>query len=80
MDVGAANGWNVWPLDSGDWGWTAWVAANGRRSGVEPTEAEAETAAWRELEAMVSDAMAAAQSRRELPVSEDRDDRWDPQS
>lgn len=79
MEIGKARGWNVRPLDSGDWAWTAWIGADGR-SGVEPTEAEAESAAQRELESMASDAVAGAQSRRELPVSDDRDVRWDPQA
>jgi hypothetical protein len=80
MDLGEARGWNVWPLETGDWAWTAWTAANDRRSGIEPTEAEAESAAQRELEGLVSDAMAAALSRRELAVRDDRAKQWDPQS
>jgi hypothetical protein len=79
VEIGEARGWNVRPLDSGDWAWTAWIGADGR-SGVEPTEAEAESAAQRELESMASDAAAGAQSRRELPVRDDRDVRWDPQA
>ncbi len=79
MDVGVARGWNVWQLKSGAWAWTAWIAANGK-SGIEPTEAEAESAVQHELEGMTSDAMAAAHSRRELTVSDDRDMRWDPQA
>ncbi len=79
MEIGEARGWNVRPLGSGGWAWTAWIGADGR-SGVESTEAEAESAAQRELESMASDAAARAQSRRELPVSDDRDMRWDPQA
>jgi hypothetical protein len=79
MDVGDGRGWNVWPLENGDWGWNAFAAANGR-SGIEASEAGAEMAAQRELERMVSEAAAAAQSRRELPVREDRGRQWDPQS
>jgi hypothetical protein len=68
VDLGDANGWDVWPLENGDWAWSVWVASNGglRRSGTEASELEAEAAAQRELELMVSDATAAAQSRREL--------------
>jgi hypothetical protein len=55
------------------------MGADGR-SGVEPTEAEAESAAQREFDSMASDAAAGTQSRRELPVSDDRDARWDPQA
>ncbi len=82
MDVGEASGWNVWPLENGDWAWSAWVASNGGlpRSGIEATEAGAQNAAQRELERMVSEARTAAQLRRELPVHDDRDERWDPQS
>ncbi len=79
MEIGEARGWNVRPLGSGDWAWTAWIGADGR-SGVEPTEAAAESAAQHELESMASDAAARAQSLRELPVSDDRDVRWDPQA
>ena len=81
MDVGEANGWNVWPLENGNWAWSAWVASNGglRRSGIEATEFEAQDAAQRELELMVSDASAASQTRRELSVHDDRDKRWEPQ-
>jgi hypothetical protein len=78
MDVGEANGWNVWPLESGDWAWSVWVATGPRRSGVEATEFEAQKAVQRELELMLSDARAAAQSRRELTVEDDRDERWEP--
>jgi hypothetical protein len=82
MDVGEARGWNVWPLESGEWAWSAWIAANGTLTltGIEPTDAEAESAAQRGLEGMASDAMAAAQSRRELPVSNRGEQRWDPQA
>jgi hypothetical protein len=82
MDVGEASGWNVWPLESGEWAWSAWIAANGTLTltGVESTEDEAESAAQRGLEGMASDAMAAAQSRRELPGSIDGERRWDPQA
>ena len=79
MEIGEARGWNVRPLGSCDWAWTAWIGADGR-SGVEPTEAAAESAAQHELESMASDAAARAQSLRELPVSDDRDVRWDPQA
>lgn len=82
MDVGEARGWNVWPLESGEWAWSAWIAANGTLTltGIEPTELEAESAAQRGLEGMASDATASAQSRRELPVSIDGEPRWDPQA
>jgi hypothetical protein len=81
MDVGEASGWNVWPLEEGDWAWSAWVASNPglRRSGIEATEPEAENAAQREIELIVSEARAAAQSRRELSVHAERDQRWEPQ-
>ena len=79
MDRGEARGWNVWPLETGDWTWTAWTVAN-RRSGIAPTEAEAESAAERALEDLVSDAASASLSRRELTVSDDGGRRWDPQS
>jgi hypothetical protein len=80
VDVGEANGWNVAPLEDGDWAWSAWVASNGglHRSGIEATEFEAQKAAQRELAQMVSDAKAAAQPRRELSVHDDREKRWDP--
>jgi hypothetical protein len=82
VDGGGARGWNVWPLERGEWAWTAWIAANGSLTltGIEPTEAEAESAAQRGLEGLASDAMAAAQSRREVPVSNDGEQRWDPQA
>ena len=82
VDVGDAGGWNVWPLESGEWAWSASVAANGTLTltGIEPTEAEAESAAQRGLEGLASDAMAAAQSRREVPVSDGGEQRWDPQA
>jgi hypothetical protein len=79
MDIGDGQGWSVWPLENGDWGWNAFAGANGR-SGIEASEAEAEMAAQRELEHMVSEAAAAEQSRRELPVREDLAKQWDPQS
>lgn len=81
VDVGDARGWNVWPLEHGAWAWNAWIAANLGlpRSGIEATEAEAEKAAQRELEHMLSDASAAAQARRDLSVHDDRGKQWDPQ-
>jgi hypothetical protein len=78
VDVPEANGWNVWPLDNGDWAWTVWVAGNGR-SGLEATELEAQNATQRELELMVSEASAAAHQRRELSVPDDGGKRWEPQ-
>jgi hypothetical protein len=78
VDVGEANGWSVWSLESGDWAWSAWVASAPRRSGIEATEFEAESAAQRELELIVSEARAAAQPRRELSEQDDRDERWQP--
>ncbi len=80
IDLGEARGWNVWPLEGGEWAWTAWIAANGLLAGIERTEAEAESAAQRKLEGLVSDARAAAPSRRELGVSNDGEQRWDPQA
>jgi hypothetical protein len=79
VDIGEARGWNVWPLEAGDWAWAAWTA-NDRRSGIASTEAEAEGAAQQELQGLVADAAAAEMSRRELPVSDDRGKQWDPQS
>jgi hypothetical protein len=79
MDLGEARGWNVLPLETGDWTWTAWTVAD-RRSGVEPTAAGAESAAQRALEGLVSDAMSAALARREFTASNDAGKRWDPQS
>lgn len=80
--LGEANGWNVWPLENGDWGWSAWVASNGGlpQSGVEEAEALALAAAQRELERMTSAAQTAAQSRRELFPTDSAEERWDPQS
>lgn len=80
VDVGYASGWNVWPLENGDWAWSAWVAVNGGlpRSGTEATEAEAQEAAQRALEGMLSDAGAAEQSRRELPLPHDPGKQWAP--
>jgi hypothetical protein len=82
VDLGDARGWNVSPLENGDWAWNAWIAWNGGlpRSGIAATEAEAQTAAQRELERMVSEAGAAAQERRELPVRDERGRSWEPQS
>jgi hypothetical protein len=77
--MGEANGWDVWPLESGEWAWSAWVASNGglHRSGTQATEFEANAAAQRELEVMVSDARAAAQPRRELyPSVQDGEQPW----
>jgi hypothetical protein len=50
------------------------------RSGIEATEAEALEAAQRALEAMLSDAQAAEQSRRALPTRDERGKEWDPQA
>jgi hypothetical protein len=60
----------------------AWTAASLglRRSGIEPTEAEAERAAQQEIERMLSEARAAALTRRELPVRDDHGKEFQPQS
>ena len=81
MEVAHASGWNVWPVQ-GEWAWSAWVAVNAGLlgSGIEPTEAEAQDAAQRALQAMLSDAQAAEQSRRELPTRDERSKEWDPQA
>ena len=81
MDVGDARGWNVWPLDNGKWAWTAWITANAGapQSGVEGSEPEAQEAAQRTLQHMLSEASAAAQDRRELPVPDDGGRPWEPQ-
>ena len=73
MEVGDARGWNVWPLETGEWAWNAWIAANGGlpQAGIESTEIEAQEAAKREIERMLFDAEAAAPHRRELPVRDD---------
>jgi hypothetical protein len=62
--------------------WNVWIASNLRlpRSGIAATEAEAQMAAQRELERMLSEANAAAQRRRELPVRDERGKSWEPQS
>jgi hypothetical protein len=82
VDVGLASGWRVWPLENGEWAWSAWVAVNGGlpRSGIAATETEAQEAAQRALEGMLSDARAAEQSRRELPASHDHGRQWEPSS
>jgi hypothetical protein len=71
MDVGSARGWDVRQLKDGDWAWRAWAGEHLglSRSGVEATEAEAQDAAPRELQAMVSEATASAQDRRRLTAS-----------
>jgi hypothetical protein len=81
VDVGDARGWNVWPLENGDWAWNAWIAANCGlpRSGIAATEAEAQEAAQQEIERKVSEARVAAQPRRELPVRDDRGKAREPQ-
>ncbi len=81
VEVGDARGWDVWPLDSGEWAWSAWIAAGLGlpRFGVEPTEAGAQETAQRELERMVSESTAASQSRRELDVP-DHGPNWAPRS
>ena len=63
-------------------GSTCWTAVNLGlpRSGIEATEAEAQQAAQRELERILSEARAAAQPRRELPVRQDRGKEQEPQS
>jgi len=79
VDVGVASGWDVWELESGEWAWTVW--SQGRSgSGIALTEAEAQTAAQRELERLVDDGAAADQHRRELPADGSRPTDWDPQS
>lgn len=82
VNVGYASGWNVWALENREWEWSAWVAANGGMpaSGIEATEAEAQEAARRALEGMLSDAQAAEQSRRELPTPDERGNEWNPQA
>jgi hypothetical protein len=72
----------VWPLDNGDWAWSAWASSNGGlpRSGIETTEARAQAAAQGALELMLSEANAAAQGRRELPAQDDPRPYWNPQS
>jgi hypothetical protein len=82
VNVGYSSGWNVWPLETGEWAWRASVAVNGGplSSGIEASEAEAEEAARRALEGMLSDAAAAEQSRRELPASDERGKEWHPQA
>jgi hypothetical protein len=82
MEVGDARGWNVLPLENGDWARNAWIASNGGlpRSGIAPSEAEAHTTAQRELERMVSEARAAAAGRRELRLRDERAKGWEPQA
>jgi hypothetical protein len=82
VDVGDVRGWNVCPLENGDWAWTAWTAASlgVPRSGIEPNEADAARAAQQEIERMLSEARAAALTRRELPVRDDRGNERQPQS
>jgi hypothetical protein len=82
VDVGDARGWNVWQLENGDWAWNAWIAAilGLPRSGVEATEAEAQQGAQQEIERMLSEARAAAQPRRELPMRDDPGKEREPQS
>ncbi len=72
-------GWNVWELESGDWAWTAW-SHDRSGFGIEPTEAEAETAAQHELDRFVAEDPAADQYRRELPATDPVPKDWDPQS
>lgn len=79
MDVGVAQGWNVWPLDNGDWAWNAWDHRQSQ-SGVEDTEAKAHEAAKRELERIAAETRAVEQQERELPARGDRREYWDPQS
>jgi hypothetical protein len=71
----------VWPLENGDWAWTAWIAANAGvpRSGVEASEREAQEAAQRAIENMLSEARAAAQDRRELSLPTTAPGQWEPQ-
>lgn len=73
MEVAHASGWNLWPA-GGQWAWSAWVAVNGGlpRSGIEATEAGAQEAALRALEAMLSDAQAGEHSRRQLTTRDER--------
>ena len=82
VDVGDARGRIVWPLENGAWAWNAWIAAclDLPRSGIEPTEAEAESAAQQEIERMPSEARTAALTRRELPAPDDRGEECQPQS
>jgi hypothetical protein len=62
-------------MDSGDWAWTAWSRYRSG-SGIEPTQAEAETAAQQELERIVAEDPAADQHRRELPAADTRPKDW----
>jgi hypothetical protein len=82
VNVGYVSGWNVWPLENGEWAWRAWVSVNGGplNSGIEATEAEAQEAAQQALEGILSDAAAAEQSRRELPASDERGKEWNPEA
>jgi hypothetical protein len=69
MDLGDARGVTVSPLESGEWAWTAWTAGH-RLTGVEASEMTARQAGALALDRLVSEAAAAAFSRRELPNSE----------
>jgi hypothetical protein len=71
MDIGAARGVTVLPLESGEWAWTAWTAGH-RLTGVEASEMAAQQAGGLALDRLISEAAAAALSRRELPKSEER--------
>jgi hypothetical protein len=79
VDIGVARGWNVWPLENGNWAWNVWDHLHSR-SGTEHTEANAQEAAQRELQRIIAEAKAAAQQERELTARDDRRKYWDPQS
>lgn len=82
VDAGDARGWNVWPLENGEWAWNAWIASNlgTPQSGIEATEHQAEEAAQRALEHNLSEARAAAQHRRQLPLRDERGVPWEPRA
>ncbi|MFZ0382312.1 MAG: hypothetical protein WAL38_31095, partial [Solirubrobacteraceae bacterium] len=65
---------------NGDWAWSAWIASHlgMPQSGIETTEHQAEEAAQRALEHMLSEARAAVQHRRELPLPDERGVPWEP--
>ncbi len=83
MDTGAARGVTVSPLESGEWAWTAWLVGQGvsvRLTGTEPSEISAQQVGGLALDRLISEAAAAAVSRRELPRSEELTMVPDPQA